>query len=365
MKIPFLEKIGGDKLLKYVKQNDAVLGIDIGTSSLKIIQLRKEKERAVLETYGELSTGPYHSETAGKAALLQEEKVAEMLKDLMLEAGVTASKAVVGIPMRYSFVTLIDLPQLTDAELEEAIPYEARRYIPLPMSEIELEWFRMPTTDEELEKKGGKIPVLLTAVQREIIDRYNDAVKRAKLEIVGHEIEIFSAARSSIGRFRMPIMLIDIGALSLKIAVIDKGHIRMAYNIAKGSQSITVALSQALSIDFERAEEMKREVGISPRPEVEGVRRVITPLIDDLFSEADRLRSLYRRKHERIIEKIIFLGGGSLMPGLLDYAVERFGIEVILANPFNVLEHPTFMQPMMKKISPSFGISVGLALKGL
>ena len=353
------------KVLKFFGDDKSVLGIDIGASSLKLLQLRREKERALLETYGELSTGLYQTQESGRAFLLQEEQITEMLKDLKKEAGAKASEGVVGIPLRYSFITLIELPEMSDGELEESIPYEARRYIPLPRSEVVLEWWKIPFSEEERRKKKGKMSILLAASKKDVVERYKSALEGAGVKFKGFEIEIFSLARAVIGRFRMPVILLDIGALSVKIGVVDRSSIRMAYSIERGSQAFTLALSQAMGVNFERAEEMKKKIGISPSPEAEGIRRIITPLLDHIFDEVEKLRSLYFKRNQKTIEKVILSGGGSLMPGLVEYAVKRFGIEVLAAAPFDTLEYPTFLQPMIRKIAPSFGIASGLALRGL
>ena len=101
-------------LLNFFAKDRSVLGIDVGTSSLKIIQIRREKEQAVLETYGELSAAAYSGGEPGRAVLLADEKVSEMIVDLKKEAGATAKRAVIGIPVRYSFITVVEMPELTD-----------------------------------------------------------------------------------------------------------------------------------------------------------------------------------------------------------------------------------------------------------
>jgi len=137
------------------------------------------------------------------------------------------------------------------------------------------------------------------------------------------------------------------------------------HHVDRASQAFTLAISQSLGIDFKRAEEMKRAVGISQRPEASGVRHTITPLLDSVFDEADRLRTSFRRKFGVPIDKAIVLGGGCLMPGLVDYAVERLGIEVLISNPFSQMMYPAFLQPTLKTIAPTFSTASGLAIRGL
>lgn len=365
MKDFFSKTFSKEGVLGFLAKDKSVLGIDVGTSSLKIIQVRKDKERAVLETYGELSTSAYGGGEAGRATLLMDEKVSQMIVDLKKEAGATARHSIISIPLRYTFVTVIDMPALSESELAEAIPYEARRYIPIALSDVVLDWWRIPDEEAVAGTKKQRAFVLLSAVQREVVEKYNRILTDAELQISGFEIEVFSAVRALGSRLHGAYMLFDIGALSTKISVVDRGIIRAVHHVDRASQAFSLAISQSLGIDFKRAEVMKHDIGISQRPEAAGIRHTITPLLDSIFDEADRLRTTYRRKTGVTIDKVILLGGGSLMPGIVDYAIEKMGIEVLLANPFHQLEYPVFLQPKLKTIAPSFSVATGLALRAL
>src|SRR3989338_7892830 len=122
----------------------SVLGIDIGASSAKLVQLRASRGIAVLETYGEIALGPYGGQPIGKAVKLSPEKTAEALKDLMKESNVTAKSAGVSIPFSSSLVSVIDLPPADAEALKRIVPIEARKYIPVAISEVSLDWFVIP-----------------------------------------------------------------------------------------------------------------------------------------------------------------------------------------------------------------------------
>lgn len=357
-------KFSAKSFLRLFEKDNSVLGIDIGTSSLKIVQARREHERAVLETYGQLSTAAYGSKESGRAALLMDEKVVEMIGDVSKEAGVTAKKAIVAIPLRYSFVTMIEMPELSDKELIDAIPFEARRYIPVAISDVILDWWRLPTPPDLIDpNKKGKITVLLVALQREIVEKYKHIVESAGFTSVGFEVEVFSAARllpATIGETRM---FVDFGALATKLSIVEAGIVRAVHHVDRASQQLSLALSQSLGIDFERAEKMKHDLGVVQRPEAAGIRHTITPLLDSIFDEADRLRTNYRRKTGVVVEKVVLLGGGSLMPGFVEYAIEKMGIEALLVNPFNQFEYPVFLQTKLKDIAPTFGVAASVALR--
>lgn len=356
------------------KKAESVLGIDLGSSSIKIAQLRRLKEKAILETYGELSTGPYGDGTVGRASRMSEAKAREAIQDLIKESGAKAKEAVVSIPMRASFVTVIDMPLMSERELAEAIQFEARRYVPVPLPEVVLDWWVIPEgfgaeankgEDETLAKKKKFMAVLLVAIHKEILDKYRSLLKAAGLRASAFEIEIFSAARSLLSNDLSPILLLDAGAASTKIAVADYGIIRMIYAYERGSQEISDAIAGALGINFARAEELKREIGLSLRPEHQEIRSVIEPLVDHFLSEAGRVILDYRRRSGRSISRVMLYGGGAMLKGLVEKTAERFGLETNLGQPFSRLSYPSLVQPAVKEVGPSFATAIGLALRGL
>lgn len=366
----FFEKIAPEHLRSLFEHDQRVVGLDIGSSSIKLVQLRFEKERALLETYGEVAAGPYQDSPIGKAVSLGEDRLGEMIRDVWQESGANARTVIAGVPLRNSFVTFIDLPQMSEKELARAIPFEARKYIPLPLSEVEIDWWPVsPLTNKE-EEGLESLTVLLAAVQKETINAYQRVVKKAGLSLAGFEIEIFSVARVAASAlspaaagFRSSLIVVDMGATSTKTAIIDRGALRMARAIDKGSQALTLALSHALGVDFERAEAMKRELGIQKRPETEQIRRVLTPLIDTIFDEIRRFQGEYERKSQRTIDKIVLAGGGALLPGLLDYAVEHFRREVFYADAFASVSFPPLLSSVISQLGAPLAQAVGLALR--
>lgn len=379
--VSFFKNIGfGKKISLWSKNVKSVVGIDLGLSSVKIVQLRREKERAVLETYGELAGGPYSGLSIGQAVQLVDEKIVEMLKDLIKESGITAKDVVLSIPLRSSFVTLIKVPLMSDAEINQMVPYEARKYIPVPIDEVVLDWWAIPEgfvqtkegdspSDESIEPghNGQKrtVSILLVAIHKETIAKYKTIMESVGLSVRALEIEVFSIARSLLARELAPILLVDFGASSAKITVVDYGIVRSSHSIDRGSQDITMTISRALGIDFTRAEEMKREIGLSLRPEHREVHGVIEPMLNHIFSNALRVIQDYQRRHNRSINRVILVGGGSKMYGLVDYAVKKFGIETTLGDPFRRVQYPAFLQPVLKEIGPSFAQAIGLAIREL
>ncbi len=342
----------------------------MGASSVKLVQVRLSEERAILETYGELAAGPYGAKSIGQGVRLSSEKAAEVVGDLVRETGATAKETVVSIPLRNSFVTVVEIPKVTEADITTVMQYEARRYIPVPIAEVVMDWWHVPDTahnEEGTVSTPAKTSsqVILVAVPKDVLEKYKEVMKKAWLVISGFEIEIFSSIRSIMDRERAGVLLVDFGATGTKMAILDRGILRATHSVDKGLQDVTVAISESLGIGFERAEILKREVGLSQRVEHREIMKVIGPLVDFMIAEIERFVVGYARKHQETVSRIFLAGGGSLLPGLSDHVVKKFGVEVIIGNPFGRLEYPAFFQPVLKEVGPSFSVAVGLALRGL
>ncbi|MBI2175220.1 MAG: type IV pilus assembly protein PilM [Parcubacteria group bacterium] len=351
--------------------SQSIVGVDLGSSSFKAVQLRKEREQAVLETYGELSVAPYGEVAQGQSARLPEQKASELLADLIREAKITAKEAVVAIPLRSSFVTLIRLPQMPPGELAKAIPIEARRYIPVPISEVVMDWWSVPPSlhiqgvPKGEEDVAEHEEVILVAIHRDVIEKYRALFGKTGLTVKAFEIEAFSSVRAAIGREINPLLIVDVGALTTKMIMVDKGVVRSAHSIDRGAQDLTLALSRSLGVDFARAETTKRETGLSPLPEHREMTSAMEPMLDAIFAEASRVALDYRRRYGRFMERALLSGGGMLLNGVVEHAVERFGVEVERVHAFSKVRYPAFLEPVLKDIGPSFAVAIGLALREL
>ncbi|OHA04466.1 MAG: hypothetical protein A2934_00710, partial [Candidatus Sungbacteria bacterium RIFCSPLOWO2_01_FULL_47_10] len=325
------------------------VGIDVGASSVKVVELRKEKDRAVLKSYGELKTAPYFKRTAeeisGTGGFLRylETDIAAMLHDVLRESNITSKQAVFSIPTVSAFIMLIDFPRLPPEEINAAIPFEVKRYVPIPLSEISLDW---EIIDEEEEKK---LKVLFVAVPKEIINKYKRIGDLAKLDIRAVEVENFSFNRSLARRDHdTPTAIIHLGAQTTNITITKKGIIRASHNLERGSHEITRMLSRALTIDIARAEEFKRSMGLSDRPEEKEIVDVIAPVADSLFREILRIINSYNRSTIHKVERLILSGGGANLPGLVDLVTKLSTLETARANPFSKVTYPAFMQPILR-----------------
>lgn len=353
-----------------VKKEDSVLGVDIGSSSLKVVQLRKEHGQAILETYGELSLGPYGGGEIGQATNLSAEQITESLKDLLREAKVTTTSCGVSIPFARSLLTLVDLPYRADpTEQKTVIELEARKYIPVPVSEVQLDWFIVPAAEQaQFGEEGspstdrkGSVEVLLVAVHNDELTKLQSVVVGAGLSASFYEIEIFSTIRAVVDDPVKPIMVIDIGAASTKTYVIERGVVALSHSIGTGSQDITRAIAISSNVSIATAEALKKEEGLGDGGALSSPELVFSRI----FSEVRRVLMQYETAHKKSITSIILTGGGGITKELSAYAKRIFSIDVHIADPFKKTEAPAFMRPVLEEIGPEFAVAVGLALRKL
>lgn len=341
------------------------IGLDIGTSSIKVVQLRLEKEKIFLETYGEIALGPYAGLNVGQAVKLGDEKILEAISDLFREAKVTTKNAVLSLNPLSNYVSLVKVPNVPDKDLVTMLPLEARKYIPIPVSEIQLDWWHIPNMEIRGEKDERMMYVVLAAVKNESLVEYSRYVSKLALIDPVFEIESFSLIRSLIHNDMKMTICVDLGSQVTTVSLINCGIVMDVHVIARGSQDSTIQLSRALAISVEVAEETKRTFGYLGDSSNPYVKEVMELSSYPLFGDVARLTLMYERKYNQNIEGIILTGGGARIPGVVDVFKKSVTVPVRVASPFEQIQIPLFLKDMIDRISPTYSVAVGLALKKL
>ncbi len=355
----------------FFKKETSVLGIDIGSSAIKVIQIKKKHGRAVLETYGELALGPYAGIEVGRAASVPADKIIEAIKDILREAKTTTTTCGVALPLSSSLISFISIPPVPDKQIADVIAIEARKYIPVPLNEVLLDWSIIPkedayVTDEEsvnVEKQGSD--VLVVAIHNQYINDYQTIMAGSGLQPTFYEIEIFSSIRAVVDQGVHTVMIVDMGARSTKLYIVERGILRASHIINKGSQDITLALSKAMSITVNEAETMKRTYGLKGGPEYKELTEIITVNLDYMFYEANATLLNYQKKFNKNVSKVVLTGGGVLLKGFTDLAKISFQTDVVYADPFGKLETPAFLTEEFLQAGPEFAVAIGTALRKL
>jgi len=355
------------------KKKTSALGIDIGSSSIKVVQLQKKRDKAVLETYGELSLGPYGEVSIGQSTNLPTEKIVQALSDLLAEKEVAITTKVCGlaIPFKASLLSIIEMPDLSQKELIGMVPIEARKYIPVPISDVTIDWSIIPKVEVEedaflnKEPKKKTLNILLVAIHNNIINQYKEVVSKTGLDTKFFEIEVFSTMRAILEGIKGPVMIFDMGASTTKLYIIDRGLVQNSHTINSGSQEITSNIARTLNIPTEDAEVIKRSIGMGQTAEGVDLSPSVSIVADRIFSEANRFLFDFQKKRNQNIKSIFLTGGGSALHGFRDLAAQNFKVEVISGDPFEKIETPVFLEEILKATGPEFTVAAGAALRCL
>ncbi len=358
-------------------ENSAV-GVDIGSSAIKVVEIKTKGGKAILETYGAIALGPYDGLDAGRVTNLSVEKVAEALKEVLKQSGVVTTSPAFSIPVQSSLIFTIELPSsIKESEMATIVPTEARKYIPVPITEVSLDYFILPQKESSFEemntvsnsdvpqKKSEKISVLVVATQNDAISKYRAVVSQCSLSTSFFEIEIFSSIRANFEHELSPVLLMDFGASRTKLSIVEFGMVKSYHTIERGGADISQSISQSLSIPFSEAEKMKKDFGLFGNPAEKSLADIIKIHTDYILSETRNALSEYEKRNNRTISKVIFTGGGSLLKGLKEVAADDFRVEIEVGLPFSKVNAPAFLGKVLETMGAEFAVALGLALRKL
>jgi len=355
------------------------LGIDLGTTSLKVIELKRVGDRVNLENYGEMQAAAFYEKpfrTFKKSTLLlSAEDVAKAVQAIREEAKIKTSQVVFSIPDFSTFFTNFELPPMSEEEIPQAVQYEARQYVPLPLSDITLDWQIVGGKPTREGQKGTKLKILLVAVPNEVVNQYQQIANLAQLDLRAIEAEVFSFARSVAQFEKNPVLLVDIGAQTTTVSIVEKNFVKLSHSFDLGGGEFTQRIAQSLNLEYAEAERIKREQGLEHKlgtqesvpQEIKkpDSRSVLIPLIDLIVVEIEKISRTFRQQEGKEVEKIILGGGSAILPGLVEYIGSQLKEEVVLADPFAPLFYPPLLERTLKEMGPAWVVAVGAAMRGL
>lgn len=343
------------------------VGIDVGTSAIKVVEAGPGREKPELLNYGELRMFSYlkryHESPQSSVMRMPEQDVAERIRLLLETAGISNRRASMSIPLFSSFFTTLELPPMNKSEVAEAVTYEARQIVPVPLNEVILDWEvigRVGKLDRGNVKE--KLLVLLVAVPREVVDRHVRIAKLAGIELDALEVEVFSSVRAIASTDHRVMIVADIGARTTSLLLLEEGTIRMSHSLETGGSDFTAAIAHALRLDVARAETMKLEEtmlnGSSPE-----IQQMLATVAGRMANEIERMATVYQRSFGKQVEILLLSGGSAMLRGLLAYLSGRFPFAVAQAQPFAQLDASQELGPVLDELGPPFAVAIGLALR--
>jgi type IV pilus assembly protein PilM len=332
----------------FFDKKNSILGVDIGTNNIKIVQITTKDDVHTLDTYGLVNVS---FEVDEKEETI--EKTAAVLKNLITQSGATTNKVVASLPNSAVFTSVIDMPQMSESELKVAIEFEAKKYVPLPISEMTLSWVKVEKTPD------GKDKILLTAVPNSILRSYVKIFELAKLEPLALEIEALALIRALVKEGQKEnILLIDIGARQTHLNIIENGNLLLTRNIPVGGETITTKIAESLKISVARAEQFKKDFGLN---QASLIPETIKPILMTVKTEARQLQSIYQARAKKF-DKILIVGGTANLPGV-DKFFGDIGPQVVNGDPLMKLTYPASIKGVLNLYATNLAVAIGLALR--
>ena len=356
-------------------ERGSAVGIDLGSSAIKVVEIKKKGGKAILETYGSISLGAYGELEPGQSTNLPTEKVVEALKEVLKQAGVSTASSAIAIPVQSSLIFTIELPvEVKKEEMGAIVTTEARKYIPVPITEVSIDWFVLPEKELSFKEANDpdlppvpaeKVKVLVIATQNEVVSKYRAIASECALSVGFFEIEVFSSIRSNFEHELSLALLIDLGASRTKLSLVEFGMVENYHTVNRGGADISLSISQALGISFAEAEKMKKEFGLFGNGTDKSLPDIIKTHTDYILSEINNVLLAYEKKYNRTISKVILTGGGALLKCFKELAVNNFQVDVVVGHPFSKVEAPVFLEKVLLQTGPEFAVALGLALRKL
>lgn len=334
----------------------SVIGVDIGSSSIKVVELEDREGVVTLVTYGEVQLGPYAGKSLGEVVHLNPKQEQEALVDVVRESAVKSRDAVFAMPLSASFISSTTMQADPEADLSAMVRIEARKLIPASLSEVTLDWAELETVSKQ---QTGR-PVLIAAIQNGAIERFNILMQFSGFGDAPTEIECFSTNRAAAKKKNS--VIIDFGAASTKMYLSHQGVLNRMHRVNTGGAQTTQKLAEALEIDFEEAENEKLQ--LQPDDEhYQTLHGIYTKQYGRAMREFRQVFEHYQLDTGATFDEVLICGGASSFAGASKIVQEAFSLDVDHIDPFKSVAYPAFMEDTMEMVGPLFVPALGAALR--
>ncbi len=386
-----------ERLSRLLSPKIEAVGLEVGTSALKVVELRPGNPPSL----GAFAVRPM------PPGLIQEDEVtdphglAEEIKALFHDAGISRRFTVTAVSNRQAITRNIHVPRMTVAELDEAIKWEAERYIPFPIDEVVLDYFVLDNPEDV--EEGGQLEVVIAAARLDEVTQQVEYLKQAGLEPYVIDVKPFSLLRalkgSLLGEHLTKTTLsgttyteaneigvvLEIAASNSTVTLVRGQRVLMNRNINVSGDDFTAAIQRAFGLDFDSAEEVKLEYGTATIPTEDEedllnfdakreqfspgrVYEALRPVLVELTTEIRRSLEFFRvQSGDATIARMLVTGGGAKLRGLPEAIGDALGFRVELGDPWLTIQvdENRFDSHYLRKVGPEFAVPLGLALRGV
>ncbi len=335
------------------------VGIDIGSKSIKVVELGREGNKFRLKAAGVVGYSGVVIDSIQKddKAFVS---LVEVIRKLFKDAKISGKEVAIALAESQVFTRVVTFPPLTDSEIASAVKWEAEQYIPMPVSEAIIQHQILERRENE---KGEGVLVLLVAVSKDLVKKYVEILEAAGLNCIAAETELMALARS-LAPAEQTVVLVDFGASSTDIAVVKNEQLVFSRSIPMAGMAFTRAVAQSLGVAEKQAEEYKRAYGLSTTRLEGKVQKALDPIFRVVAEEIKKAIHFYQVEGKGDIPSSVILAGGTAgMPDMVSQLTKLIGIEVVVGNPFSKIVIDPEIAKQLVDYAPLYPIAVGLAMR--
>lgn len=334
----------------------AFFGLDIGTTAIRVVELRGNGPVKNLIKYAYV---PVDSKVVLSDSKSDQQKLAQVIKDLLVQARMSTKSVAVGVPSQRVFTAVVDFDRLPPNELAKAIRYQADSLIPTPLDKSKIDWAVIGDSP----KDKTKVEVLLSSVENDFVEKRLDLLESIGLDVIAFEPDNLALTRALIGQdIPAPQMVLDIGSKSTDLVVTMNGAPRLTRSIPTGAEAIIRSAAQNLNIDDKQARQFVFKFGLG-KDKLEGrIYDAVIGTVDILTGEIEKSIKFFQSRYvDAPISRMIVTGGASALPEFPLYLANKFGIEVEIGNAWRNVAFAPERQNELLAVSNHFGVAAGLA----
>ncbi len=346
------------------RTNKSMVGVDIGSSSVKAVELQGKNGDFKLVSLGYESLEP---DSVVDGQIMELNSVSNAISNIFNEHKIKTNRVAAGVNGHSVIVKNIMLPQMSSAELQESFAWHAEEHIPFDITDVTLDYHVTGTTDDA-------IHVLMAACKRDKVANLKQAIQLAGKQPVVIDVDAFALQNCyELNYDPQPnevVALLNIGASTTNINILNGNRSVFTRDATFGGNQYTSLLQKELGVTFEHAEQVKRGMPLPEPIEDRDIKPILETVSDILALEIQKTMDFYRATVEDggvAVEKILVSGGGSKLAGLIDFLAQQFEMPVEIFDPFRKIKVDSrgFDPEYMREVIPEMAIAVGLALRGV
>ncbi len=346
------------------------LGVDIGTTGVKIVELKKENNVPVLTNYSMFLDAGTFLQSRGLELL--DGLTTEAVTAVFREGSFSTKKSVLAIPGFLALITFIDLPEMPESEIEQAVKFEAGKYIPTPIEEVSLGWEIIGSYQQravegsQAAKRGSRLQIMVVSVPKNSVANLKSIAQKTQLGLSAMEIENFAVTRCLVGNDKGTFLIANIGARATDFTIVSDGVVRVTRSIDIGGLEMSRAIASGLGIDTKRADKIKKSGKINLQDINDRNATLVTPVLGMIVDEVKRIRELYHKKNSlKKIDKVLLTGGTSKMKTIKEYFSGQLSMDCQIGNSLARVGVEKKYQPIVEDVAPELTVALGLAMRGL